>query len=161
MCFPGLAKGGRFGTVLGWMGRGIAFGYLLAEGGYMSGSIEVAKAAFGVISELMGRKRKLKGDLSRQFREALTETEIYWGRLTRKEPRDFKAEADLARKWSQTATTAAGRDKELSDACLSISRFWANPPFDPAQGFQGLLAILWRLLADKREDGTIQMLPMR
>ena len=124
----------------------------------MSGSIEVAKAAFGVISELMGRKRKLKEDLSRQFREALTETEIYWGRLTRQEARDFTAEADLARKWSQAAATAAAHDRELSDACLCISRYWANPPVDPVDGFHDLLGLLWKLLDDKREDGTIQML---
>ena len=127
----------------------------------MSESLDVAKAAFGVISELMGRKRRLKEDLSRQFRESLTETEIYWGRLTRKEARDYATEADLARRWSATASAAAARDKELSDACLSISRFWANPPLDPAGGFEDLLAILWHLLDDKREDGTIQMIPMR
>ena len=127
----------------------------------MSDSIEIAKAAFGVISDLMGRKRKLKEDLSRQFRQALTETEIYWGKIARKEARDFAVEAGLARKWSETATTAAGRDKDLSDACLSISRYWANPPLDPVEGFQDLLAILWRLLDNKREDGTIQMTPMR
>jgi len=38
----------------------------------MSGSIEVAKTVFGILSAQMGRKRKLKEDLSRQFREALT-----------------------------------------------------------------------------------------
>lgn len=127
----------------------------------MSGSIEVAKAAFGVISEMMGRKRKLKDDLSRQFREALTETEIYWGKLTRKEARDFVIEANLARKWSQTAATAAPRDKQLSDACLSISQYWANPPVDPVEGVQDLVGILWHLLADKRESGTIEALGMR
>jgi hypothetical protein len=124
----------------------------------MSGSLEVAKAAFGIISELIGRKRKLKEDLSKQFREALTETEIYWGCLTRKESRDYMREADLSRKWSATAATAASRDKDLSDACLSISRYWANPPVDPVEGFQDLLGILWRLLDDKREDGTMHML---
>jgi len=127
----------------------------------MSSSFEVAKAVFRVLSEQMGRKRKLKEDLSRQFREALTETEIYWGRLTRKEPRDHETEANLCRKWSQTAATAAARDKELSDACLSISGYWANPRVDPAEGFQNLLAILWNLFADKRDSGTIEMLRMR
>ena len=127
----------------------------------MSDSIEIARAAFGVISKLMGSKRKLKEDLSKQFRESLTETEIYWGKLTRKEPRDYAIEADLSRKWSSTAATAAGRDKDLSNACLSISRYWANPPVDPVDGFEDLLAILWKLLDDKRDDGTIQMLSMR
>ena len=127
----------------------------------MTDSIEVAKAAFGVIFELMGRKRKLKEDLSKQFRESLTETEIYWGKLTRKEPRDYAVEADLSRKWSSTAATAAARDKDLSDACLSISRYWANPPVDPVEGFEVLLAILWKLLEDKRDDGIIQNIGMR
>ena len=127
----------------------------------MSDGLEVARAAFGVISELMGRKRRLKEGLSRQFREALTETEIYWGRLTRKDPRDYTTEADLARKWSQTSATAAARDKELSDACLAISRYWTNPPLDPAAGFQDLLGILWNLLDNNREDGTIHAIHMR
>lgn len=127
----------------------------------MSGSTEVAKAAFGVLSEMMGRKRQLKEDLSCQFREALTETEIYWGQLVRKDPRNFATEANLARKWSQTATTAAGRDRELSDACLSVSRYWANPPVDPVEGIHDLLGILWNLLSDKRDDGTIHMLTAR
>jgi len=121
----------------------------------MSESIEVAKAAFGVIFQLMGRNRKLKEDLSKQFREALTETEIYWGKLTRQEPRDYSTEADLARKWSSTAATSAASDKELSDECLSISRYWANPPVDPVEGFQNMVARLWNLLADKREDGSL------
>ena len=127
----------------------------------MSGSIEVARAAFGVIAQLMGKKRKLKEDVSRQFRESVTETEIYWGKLTRQEERDHDVEAELARKWSSTAATAATHDKELSDACLSVSRYWANPPVNPVDGFHDLLGILWNLLSDKRDDGTIQMLPMR
>jgi hypothetical protein len=127
----------------------------------MSQSIEITKAVFGIVAEKLGRKRKLKEDMSRQFREVLTETEIYWGRLARKETRDFATEADLARKWSQIAATSAPADRELSDVCLAISRFRANPPISPADAFEALLAILWHLLDDKREQGVLHNLPMR
>ena len=89
-------------------------------------SFEIAKAVFEVIRERIGRKGNLTVDVSRQFREALTETEIYWGRLTREVPRDYDTEADLARNWSQTAATAAFCDRDLSEACQAVSRYWAT-----------------------------------
>src|SRR5262249_22625274 len=121
----------------------------------MSDSIEITKMLLSAISGRVNRDAALKMDVSKRLRETVTETEIYWGRLVRKEQRDFNIEADLARRWSATAAQAALYDETLSTFCLDISQYWANPPTDPSESFGKILDTLYTMHRQLLDDGIL------
>jgi hypothetical protein len=104
--------------------------------------ISAAKELLPKAFELITGKKAVKLATSAAFRKAFTETEIYCSTLERTQARNIELEHGLARLWSEAAAIAAPYNKEISDFCLNISRYWINPPEDPQLAATRLLALI-------------------
>lgn len=117
----------------------------------MSDTVDVAKALVSLFRGIAKQKKQQKEEVSNRFREALTELEIYYGKLKHGVPIDPEVESHLARAWSAAARTAAPYDAEFSDACLSVSRYWADPPDHSMAAIDELISILKELHVEMRK----------
>ena len=92
--------------------------------------------------------------LSRQVREAITETEIYLTSINRNQKRDFEHEAKLARIWSLVAAEVAPKHEAISNICLCLSRYWANTPVSPTDFDDEIRELVFIVLSGGKEAGV-------
>ncbi|MFW2134644.1 hypothetical protein [Ectothiorhodospira haloalkaliphila] len=95
-----------------------------------------------------------KLSLSKQVREAITETEIYLTSVNRNQRRDLESEVKLARIWSLVSAEVAPKHEEISNICLCLSRYWSNTRASPTEFDEEIRELVYVVLWGGKEAGV-------
>ena len=81
----------------------------------------------GPIATIGKDRRELKDQALSSISNALMETKLYYGKLSRGMPRNIDTEGMLAKYWAAAAIPMRHFNGELAEACHDKSEFWVNP----------------------------------